>query len=231
MSNLEPQNDLNTGGAGTGTSGAADAGGQGANPGSNSQPANQNGSQPTNWEVEARKHQAEVRRLNEALITARRGGQQGNGQNDGGDPFGSVEGKYGAALRIAEADVRGGLEGRLSFYPEIPADLISQIRKNPWAFVRQENYLKADAGAALDDIETFLLEKANEISAQNGGNQGSQGGQTSKNPANINSNPAPDLEAEADPGSEEDTNPWTMPMDKLAKVKNRELKKINSQKG
>jgi len=234
---MEPNanNDQNAGAASPGNPNPSDQGGQGANPApSSGEPAGQNGNQP-NSGVDSEKEQLRKDNiaLNRALVEARRNGRQNNpgaGNNNNGqdNPFDTESGRYGVALELADARLRGGLEERINLYPELPPDVVQRIRLNPWAFASRQSFLSGDFESALDEVEMQLLEKANELSGQNPNAQGNPAnpqGDGQGTPANVNNNPAPEPPAAdaAVPGSEEDTNPWTMPLGKLEVIAKKEM--------
>lgn len=218
-----------------------DQGGQpGGNPndGNNGNPGNQNGQPAGQGDAELAKYKAEVQRLNRVIAQNRRSSNQSRQQpgqgGEQGDPFSTPEGQYGIALNLATNQLRGEVERVFSFYPEIPAEEISRIRMNPWAFASQQAYISGDWEQALEDIEYALLDRAEALkSAPNGGqNNGAQNngtgnsnGQAKTTPAQVNTNPNNAPDTDALPGSAEDENPWTMPMDKLEKKAMTELRR------
>lgn len=218
---MDPQNDPNAGAAGAGMPGSSEPGTPGTTPSNPGQPAGSFGTQPNAGNAEVDKYREENRRLNQALIEARRGGN-GNPPQGGENPFGDVQGQYGAAIEIAEAKVRSGVEDRFSFYPEVPQEVFAQIRKNPWSFVSRDNFLTANFQGALDDIETYLLTMVNSTTPQ------SNGQKPNDNPANVNANPAPESTEPPSPGTLEDEDPWTMPLSKLEKLSKKEAAKLSS---
>lgn len=221
-------NDPNAGAAGDGSLATPDLGTPGGDPStppSNSgSPEGQNGQPPAQGADELTKYKAEVRRLNQALAKASsqpKGNQPQPGQdpNQNGYGFDTPEGQYAAALQIADAQVRKGLEDRIDLYPEVDSKDLAQVRKNPWAFASHEAYITANVEQALSDIEYHLLD----LAEAKAGNPASP---TNPTPASVNGNPAPvPPPVNVAPGTEEDTNPWTMPLDKLEKVAQKEVAK------
>lgn len=176
---------------------------------------------------ELERYKAEVKRLNRAIIEAKRGS---NSQNKGVDydaeMLSTPEGQYAASLEIADARLRGGLEERLSLYPEIPEEDKARIRANPWAFANRQSWMSGDWQTALDEIELNLADRVEDLASQTQ-NQISQ--QSQGQPVNVQGNPAPEPTNPdgASAGSEEDENPWTMPMDKLEKLAEKQFKKLS----
>lgn len=166
---------------------------------------------------------ANNRALNKALIEARRGSRQQpiGQQGDGTSPFETPEGQYAISLELATGQLSRKLEGVLDLYPELPASEVARIRRNPWAFAGYDSYRAGDVESALLEIEQALLDRAEEINAT----KSPSGQPVPPTPAQINANPAGESALEATPGSEEDESPWTMPLSKLEKVKNKELAK------
>lgn len=165
---------------------------------------------------------ANVKALNQAVIDGRRSGRQPGNAGDGGTSFDTPEGKYAAALEIAESRLRGSIEKIIPLYPEVPAEEIARVRQNPWAFVSRDTMLSGDYEAAKYEIEQALLDRAEAIAAAKGASV-----TPAPAPANLNNNPAPDSAGEpANPGTEDDQDPWTMPMDKLEKVAMKEKAKL-----
>lgn len=219
------------GDAGAASQGAPVSGTQGGDTTPSSTPQNQNGNQPDNRDEMIKTLQENVKGLNKALIDARRSGRQGNLPNAGaGDenPFNTEAGQYAAALELSDARLRGNIEERIALYPELPADEIQRIRLNPWAFASRQSFLAGDWETALDEIEEKIANRVDQLSAANPVQ--SQGQQTpgANPPASVNANPAPEGEAEeATPGTNEDENLWTMPMDKLERLKNKAVAKMS----
>lgn len=251
---MDNDNGSNAGGSDP-NAGAGDPG-QGNQPGGNpndggqnngADPGNQNGQQTDPRDAELAKQKAEIQRLNRALVQQNRrsssqtrqpGNQGGEGQSN---PFETPEGQYGIALQLATNELRGRMEGIFTHYPEIPAGEISRIRMNPWAFASHEAFISGDWQRALEDIEYALLDRVDELAAdpnnkggqngqQNGtGNSNGQGGKKTV-PAQVNNNPNNVPDTDALPGSPEDENPWTMPMDKLEKKAFTEIRRKQTAK-
>lgn len=166
-----------------------------------------------------------VKSLNQAVIDARRGNrgkQPGNGL-DAAASFDTPEGKYAVALEIAESRLRGSIESIFPLYPEIPPEEIARVRQNPWAFASRESMLSGDYETAKDEIEQALLTRAEAIAVGKVVPK-----PAAPAPANLNNNPSPEPAGEPSaPGTEEDQDPWTMPMDKLEKVAMKEKAKLS----
>lgn len=202
--------------------------------GSQGQSGTQGGGTPDPRDTEIARLRNEVRTLNKGMVDAKRGNrqnnfQQQNNQQDQGDPFGSPEGKYAVSLQLATGELRNKLENVFDMYKELePADA-ARIRKNPWAFASHDSYISADYETAVTEIEQTIFDQlvqagkidqnGNPIQQQNQNN----GGQGTTVPATVNNNPNAEVQAPAAPGSQEDNDPWTMPMEKLEKVKNAEI--------
>lgn len=201
-------------------------------------PGNQNGGQTDPRDAQIAKYRQEVQRLNAIVAKSGRGsnqnrnglpgmmnrGQGNQSQNQDGSPFESPEGQYAISLQLATAELGRQMEDIYDMYPEVSAKEIAQIRRNPWAYTSHDNYIQGNVEGAKIDIETHLLSRATELSGGQGGQNGN-GVPQGNPPARINSNPAQETPNQAEPGSPEDQDPWTMPMDQLEKAKNRELAK------
>lgn len=238
---IEGDNDPNAGDPNA--NGGADPTAQGGQPGGDpndggGNPGGQNGQQAGQGDAELAKYKAEVQRLNRVIAQNRRSSNQSRQQpgqgGEQGDPFSTPEGQYGIAINLATNELRGRVENVFSFYPEVPAEEINRIRMNPWAFASHQAFISGNWEQALEDIEYALLDRAEALkSAPNGGqNNGAQNngtgnsnGQSKVTPAQVNNNPNNAPDTEALPGSAEDENPWTMPMDKLEKKAMTELRR------
>lgn len=223
----DDNNDSNAGAATLGTSDPTDLGSQGADPSGNSgTPDNQNGTQTDPRDVKINTLTGEVKRLNQAIIDAKRGNRtnKGNPNGQGGEnPFESPEGQYGIAIQLATSNLGRKMEDVFSLYPELPADEVTRIRKNPWAFASHESFVNGDWETAALEIEQAMLTRAEEIA-------NSQTTTPNPNPADVNANPAADASDEdsAIPGSDEDQDPWTMPLGKLEGLKNKAVAKVSN---
>ena len=222
-------NDQNVGAAAPDSLGSPNLGNPSADAGLNSTPDGQGGNQSNQWADKERQYKEQIRSLNKAVVESRRGGsrpQAGQGQGDGNDAFGTPEGQYAIAIELAENKLRGGLENVIPLYPEVPASEVARIRANPWAFVSRQTFLTGDWETGMLEVEQALLERADALSAANQPTGSPQG---NASPVTVNSNPAPEPKAvDADAGSQEDENPWTMPMDKLEKAKNKAVAKLSA---
>lgn len=230
--------DQNAGGAAGDNSDFSDTGDQGGNlPDNSGNPDGQNGRATNDGQPdELAKYKAEVRRLNKAVLDARRsnGNRSPENQNNAdGMAFDTPEGQYGIALEIATSRLSRKLEDRISLYPELPASEISRIRKNPWAFASLESYQSGNFELAADEIEQAMYDRAMEIEAEKQNNPNGQdngNGTVRKVPAQVNMNQADEPPVDAVPGTDEDVNPWTMPMNKLEKEKNKTLYRQQNRK-
>lgn len=225
---MQNDNDSNAGAATPGTGDSIGSGSPQGTPSGTSTSDNQNGTQTDPRDEKITTLTNDVKALNKALVEAKRGGKtngQGNPQ-DGQNPFETPEGQYGIAIQLATGNLRGKMEDVFSLYPELPADEIARIRKNPWAFASHESFVNGDWEAAALEIEQAMLDRAEEINAQKTNNA------NNPNPANVNANPAQDEGEEPTvvPGSPEDENEWTMPMDKLEAKKNKAVAKVSQSK-
>ena len=200
--------------------------------------AGQGGQQTDPRDATIAQQKRDIQALNKAIIEARRGSQRQQPQNNqnanGQQPYNAFEdpaGQYAISLQLATGELSRNLENIYSLYPEVPASEISRIRKNPWAFASFESYRAGDWQTAQLEVEQALLERAQELASEDKG-QGAGGQNTPNqpkvNPASINTNSAAEAQAEAVPGTVEDENPWTMPMDKLEKVAQKERAKLQT---
>ncbi len=237
-------NDPNAGNSDQGSnSGSSDLGGQNdqgsnqdQNQGDQGATGSQNGQQTDPRDAEIAQHKAEIKRLNRAIVEARRGNQRqsprspsGNGNQNGeqdGNAFGTPAEQYAASIQIATNELRGQMEDIFDLYPEIPQSELSRIRRNPWAFTSLKSYQSGDYQAGIVEIEQYLDQRVQELGKGNS-NQNGQGGSKvplARVPLNPPANPAPN----ADPGSGEDQDPWTMPMNKLEKQVAKEKQKMRA---
>src|SRR3990167_4318863 len=197
----------------------ADLGDQGAGAGQAGNPGGDGGQQPDPREAELEKFRNENKTLNQKLVEANRLARQRSSQQPNGDessPFETPEGQYAIALELATGKLSRGVEDRISLYPQLPAEEVARIRKNPWAFASFDSYKNGDWETALDEIEQSVANRVEELGAKKGEDQNPTQPQT---PASLDNNPANEPDVDAEPGSDEDANPWTMPMSKLSKEK------------
>lgn len=224
--------------AGDPNAGGADPG-QGAvpqNPAADAgAPGGAGGQQPIQGADELSQYKAEVRRLNRALAakgsSANRPSPTPGAGADGENPFETPQGQYAVSIKLATANLQSKLENIYSLYPEIPAEEISRIRRNPWAYVSNNDlFFTGNWEGAAEDIEYYLLDRAEALkTGQPAPSRG--GGALPVNPVAVNANPSPEPQnPQAAPGSGEDQNPWTMPMDKLEREKNKEIQRIKAKK-
>lgn len=198
-----------------------DLGNQNAETNQTENPSGQDGQQTDPRDADLAKYKAETQRLNKALIEARRGQRQHpQNQGDGQSPFETPEGQYAISLEVATGQLSRKLEDIYDLYPEVSASEMARIRKNPWAFASFESYRAGDVDTAMLEVEYALLQRAQELEGQNQ-NNGQAGHKTI--PANINPNQPKEQAADAVPGTTEDENPWTMPMDKLEQKAKKQL--------
>ncbi|MBK9272863.1 MAG: hypothetical protein IPM48_14865 [Saprospiraceae bacterium] len=210
----------------------ADPGNAGVDPSVNSGDPDGNVSPQTanQGNEELSKMKAEIKRLNRAIVEAKRGNRtQGQGADYNEEILSTPEGQYAVSLEVADARLRVGLEDRLKLYPEISEEDKARIRSNPWAFANRQSWMTGNYEQALDEIELTLLDRVEDTSSQQP-NQNLQGDSQAQ-PANIQGNPAPEIvnPGMADAGGEEDVNPWTMPIDKLERLAEEQFKKAQAQ--
>lgn len=208
---MQDNNDGNAGATTSDISDSADLGSQGVDSGASSgTPDNQNGNQTATGNDDTARLRDEIRRLNKAVVEAKRGNRNVPQGGQEGNPFETPEGQFGIAIQLATGNLRGKMEDLFSLYPELPAEEVTRIRKNPWAFASHESFVGGDWESAALEIEQAMLERAEEIAA-------SKPKPNTPIPADVNTNPAPIAEdnSEAVPGTPEDEDPWTMPMEKL----------------
>lgn len=232
---IDDQPNLNVGEPGTGGD-TPDQGGVPLNPAAAGTPEGVDGQQPAQGADELTKYKAEVRRLNRALASATKGlsvkppsptPQGANGES----PFETPQGQYAISLKLATANLASKLESLYSLYPEVPAEEINRIRKNPWAYVQnQDLFFNGDWEGAAEDIEYLLLDRTEALKGGQPPIQG-KGGSLPVRPVVVNTNPSAEPPpSNATPGTAEDANPWTMPMNKLEQEKNKEIQRIKSKK-
>ena len=222
--------DKNAGDPASGVDGAADPGTPLVNPPADpGTPDASDGNDPDPRDVEIDKLKGEVKTLNRSVVNARREGRATKGEqtNYDAETLGTPEGQYAVSLEVADARLRGSLEDRLKLYPEIPVDEIARIRANPWAFAGRKAWMEGDYEAGLDEIELMMADRIEEL--EKAKNTPDPQDNPAGDPANVTGNPAPEhIGDDAPEGSEEDANLWTMPMDKLEKLKNKKVKELSS---
>lgn len=223
-------NDQNAGNPGAANLDNADLGGQGADAGQAGNPGGQGGQQPDSREAELATIREQNRILNQKLVDANRLNRQrssGNQPVDGeSSPFETPEGQYAISLELATGRLSRELEGRISLYPELPAEEVARIRKNPWAFASYEAFKSGDWESALDEIEQAVANRVEELGAANNGDQNPT--QNNPSPATVDNNPASEPNVDAEPGSDEDANPWTMPLGKLGQLKDKAVRQAQT---
>jgi len=171
--------------------------------------------------------------LNRLLVQERRQANSSKGlfkpgqANDQGDGEQGQPSDFGTALKIATSDIRAELDNKLELYPELPASVVKQIRSNPWGYAGQDSLLSLNVPNALLDIEQWVADYVAGISSETAGTQ--EPSAPIKVPASkVKPNAAPEgVEGDEDviPGSPEDTNPYTMPLDKLGRKVARRVSK------
>jgi hypothetical protein len=210
---------------------APDPGTQGGDTGNQGTPDNQNKPQTDPRDEKIETLTRNVKALNKALIDERRKGRQGSPQpigDDQGNPFDSEAGRYGVALELSDSRLRGGLEERIALYPELPAEEVQRIRLNPWAFASRKSFLSGDYETVLDEIEEQIADRVEKIAENSSEQPKGQPQADGQPPVSVNANPAPEGQPdEAVPGSAEDQNLWTMPLDKLEALKNKAVSKMS----
>jgi len=221
---MQENNDSNAGAATGGSSDSSDSGSQNANPSVNSgTPDNQNGNQTALRNDDTTRMREEIKRLNQAVVDAKRGNRTNNPSTGSEDnSFDTPEGQYGIAIQLATGNLRNKMEDLISLYPELPAEEISRIRKSPWAFAGHDSFINADWETAALEIEQAMLTRAEEISA-------SKTNQNSPIPADVNSNPVSGAENSV-PGNEEGEDLWNMPLNELEMEKNKAVANVSKSK-
>ncbi len=223
-------NDQNAGNPGSQNLDNADLGGQGGDGGNAGDPGGQGGQNPDPRDAELEQRRNEVRILNEKLVAANRLNRQRSSGNQPADgeqsPFETPEGQYAISLELATGRLSRELEGRISLYPELPAEEVTRIRKNPWAFASYESFKAGDWETALDEIEQAVANRVEELGAADKGDQNPT--QNNPSPATMDNNPASEPNVVAEPGSNEDENPWTMPLGKLGQLKDQKIRQAQT---
>lgn len=216
---MEPNNanDFNAGNPADGSQANPGSGTPGANPAADQgTPGNQPGQQTDARDAEIAKYKEEARRLNAALVEARRTGNRNpqNPQAQPGQPdFNDPTVQLGMAMKMATGELRSNLEGVLSLYPELPAETVASIRKNPWAWASEGSYLGLNVNDALLDIETQIAEAVEKLTP-------ATPAAPAPTPASVNPNSPAAPQGDSQPDPMED---WNLPMDQLeAKAKKAE---------
>ena len=232
---LDDQQNLNAGDPGAGGVAPGQGGDSVQNPAAGAgAPGGDGGQQPNMGADELTQAKAEIRRLNRALASR---GSSTNRQSpspagDGGEnPFETPQGQYAITIKLAKSNLYGKMETLYSLYPEIPTDEIARIRRNPWAYVSNNDlYFKGDWEGAAEDIEYYLLDRAEALKAGQPA-PSREDGKLPVNPVVVNTNPSAEPQnPQAAPGTGDDANPWTMPMDKLKQEKDKAVQRIKSKK-
>jgi len=215
-------NDFNAGNPGGGSPGYSDPGTQGANPTSDQgDPGNQSGQSSDPRDTKIADYEKQLKALNKQLIDARRNGtapqnRGNNNQDPNAEPdFNDPKTQYGMAMKMASADLRSGLERVLDLYPELPAESVNAIRRNPWAYAQESSFLSLNAENALLDIEEKIADYVDSLGSQN--NPPAPNDKTGNVPTPAAINPNAAAEPEGDPGQ----NDWNIPLDELEKKANK----------
>ena len=189
------------------------------------------GQQPIQGADELSQAKAEIRRLNRAMASKsssiNRPSSTPQAGADGESPFETPQGQYAISLQLATAKLSSKLESVFSLYPEVPAEEISRIRRNPWAYVSNPDlYYNGSWEQAAEDLEYYLLDRAEALKGAQAPVNG-QGGALPVNPVVVKPNPPSDPGGQpAAPGTSQDVNPWTMPLDQLEKKKNEQIQRM-----
>lgn len=212
---MNDDNGYNAGDAGAESFDTPDSGSQDVDAAQPSDtPDSQNGQQTDPRDAELERIRKENRALNQRLVEARRNGNQPQRQDNTGDKsfdLNDPANQYAFSMKAATGDLRSGLEDVLSLYPELPQSTVNLIRKNPWAFAKQENYMYLNVENALLDIEEYMANEAERIEKENG--KKADTAQTPTNPASVNANSAPESEPEGE------LSDWDVPLEELEKRK------------
>lgn len=211
--NGNPNDTLPADGSATpqGTPGTDDAG--------NGSIANQNGNpasgQPNGADPDENKRlKGQIAALQRQLIQARRSpgtpqvpspNGQPNGQPDGAD--GEIGQKIAIAYEIADGQLRRQMEDIYALYPELTADELRQIRRNPWAYCSREAFMQGDVETAKLEIEQHVADLVE--GRANGGQPTAPVVPAGKG---VTPNPAPAPVKTPEQETQED---WNLPMDKL----------------
>lgn len=225
------ENDLPAGNAGAASPSAPGSGTPGGDTTPSSTPGDQNGNAPNQDADKIKILEQNIKGLNKALIDARRSSRQKTSPLDnpagGENPFDSEAGQYAAALELSDARLRGNMEERIALYPELSPEELQRIRLNPWAFASRQSFLTGDWETALDEIEEKIANRVEELA----GNPTPTKGQSPAGapaPADVNANPTPEvLPEDVEPGSNEDQDLWTMPLNKLERLKDKAVAKMS----
>lgn len=197
-------------------------------------PGQPNSDQPVeDWEGKYTEAQRQNVALNKLLVEARRQANsskslikpaQDNEPANGAQPQNQ---DFNTSMRLAESDIRSELDGVLELYPELPANMVKLIRSNPWAYASRDSFLNLNVPNSLLDIETWIADYVAGLESENPSTQVPQA--PVKVPASkMKPNAAPEGGEEGDdviPGSQDDSNPYTMPLEKLERRVNRKVSK------
>jgi hypothetical protein len=180
----------------------------------NGQPASAAPAGAPDLGVENKRLKGQISAMQRQLIESRRSqGQvpQAPGQGDPNDPAAKIQNDIAVAYQLADGQLREQMESIYDLYPEITPQELSQIRRNPWAYCSRKTFMQGDVETAKLEIEQHI---ADAVESRGGGQPQPQV------PSGVPVNPAPAPQQAVDPGvpgSDEDTNDWTMPMANLEK--------------
>jgi len=225
---MENENDSNVGGADSGIPASGDSAAQGDMSGQpSSNPVGTSGQQPSQEAV----LREEVKRLNQALVEAKRSSNQSNKPKfdpETGQPIQpsqeeQIAQQYGTQLAAADGQLRRQLEDVFDLYvdgnsaglPALPAAELALIRKNPWAFTSPDTFRTGDVEAAIREIDVFMARRVEQLGAQ----------APQVNPAEVNPN-AGDTEDSSNQADNQDD--WTMPLEELEKKVEKSRQKVQT---
>jgi hypothetical protein len=187
--------------------------------GNGSSIANQNGQQAPNPATpgvdpveENRRLKGQISALQKQMIQSRR--SQGTTPQNPADPNdlnAQAQQQIALAYELADGQLRRQMDEIYGLYPEMTPQELNQIRRNPWAYCSRETFMTGDVDTAKLEIEQYIadLVASRATGAPAPAVPSGQG---------INPSPAPQADPEpAIPGSDEDPNDLTMPMDQLEK--------------
>jgi len=172
-----------------------------------------------NWENKYQEILGHNKALNKRLVDATR--QSNSQQRNPYEVNDENTASFQQNLKLASADVREGVERLLSLYPELPNETVSQIRKNPLAFVNGGDFFQSlNVPNALIDIETHMYSLVENIGGAN------EKGVEKQPIQQVRPSRAPVGEEQPEEGpSKEDL--WTMPIDDLEKIVRNNKRKVN----
>lgn len=196
-----------------GTPGASDPGSSSIAT-QNGQPASGQAPQGVADPAEENKRlKGQITALQRQIIEARRSQgkpitQQNPNDPNAGQPSDEVGQKIAIAYEIADGQLRRQMENIYSLYPELPADMLSQIRRNPWAYCSRESFMQGDVETAKLEVEQFIADWVE--------GHGSATPPGPAIPSGKGVSPAPAPAPKTTP-AEEAQQDWQMPMGDLEK--------------